>query len=524
MADPTLYDHLGRPIRRQELTREHAAPSLMGVRQVWDAEAISSGLTPERLAAILRDAAQGDHRAYLTLAEEMEERDPHYASVLATRKRAVSGLEVTVEAAGDEAADVDLADEIRDLVSRPEFGDLLPELLDALGKGYAVAEIIWDRTGRTWSPERYEWRDPRHFVFDLEDGRTLRLLDEADMVRGIPLAPYKFIAHVPRLKSGLPIRGGLARLVAVAHMCKSYALTDWLAFCEVFGMPLRLGRYGPGASEDDIRKLVTAVANIGTDAAGVIPESMRVEFVEAGKAAGGQELFQRLAEWLDKQVSKAVLGQTMTTDDGASLSQAQVHNDVRLDILRADVRQLANTLNRDLVIPFIQLNHGPRERYPRLLLPVPEPEDLATLADVLAKLVPLGLKVEGSVVRDKLGLPDPEDDAEVLATPVSTGPATAVNQRTRKALNQGVPAPAPDKPDGPDEIDELETEALAEWEHLAAPVINPVLRLAEEAGSFEEFLAKLPELVGTMDSTALARDLAEAAFRARGLGDAGDDA
>jgi len=519
MADPTLYDHLGQPIRRQELTREHAAPSLMGVRQVWDAETIAAGLTPGRLAAMLRDAAQGDHRAYLTLAEEMEERDPHYASVLATRKRAVSGLEITVEAASDEAADVDLADAVRDLVALPEIGDLLPDLLDALGKGYAVAEIIWDRTGRTWRPERYEWRDPRHFVFDLEDGRTLRLLDEADMMRGIPLAPYKFIVHVPRLKSGLPIRGGLARLVAVSHMCKSYALTDWLAFAEVFGMPLRLGRYGPSASEDDIRKLVSAVANIGTDAAAVIPESMRIEFVEGGKvAAGGQELFQRLAEWLDRQVSKAVLGQTMTTDDGSSLAQAQVHNDVRLDILRADVRQLANTLNRDLVVPYIQLNHGPQERYPRLRLPVPEPEDLTALADALAKLVPLGgLGIEASVVRDRLGVPDPAPDAQLLGTNYESGLAWAEN-RQRKALNQGLPAPRPEL----DALDELEAEALEDWEPLVAPVVDPVLELAERCKTMEEFMARLHEI--DMEPFALARSLAEVMFKARGMGDAGDDA
>ncbi|EGJ49039.1 DUF935 domain-containing protein [Desulfocurvibacter africanus] len=516
MPEPTLYDHMGRPIRRQELTREHAAPSLMGVRSVWDVESIAAGLTPGRLAAILRDAAQGDHRAYLTLAEEMEEREPHYASVLGTRKRAVAGLEPVVEAASDDKADVDLADKVRELTRRPAFRGLLFDALDGLGKGFAVVEILWDRTGRTWWP-RFEWRDPRHFVWDREDGRTLRLLDETDMMLGIPLAPYKFVVHMPRIKSGLPIRNGLARLAAVTFMCKSYTLTDWLAFAEVFGMPLRVGRYGPGASEEDIRKLVSAVANIGSDAAAVVPESMRIEFVEGGKAAGGHELFLGLAEWLDKQVSKAILGQTMTADDGASLSQAKVHNDVRRDIQVDDALQLEASLNRDLVKPFIDLNFGPQENYPRLRLPVPEPEDRTGLVEALAKLVPLGLRVEASGVRDKLGLPDPEDDAELLSMP---GVATAEN-RQGKALNQsqGVPAPRAEL----DEIDELEADALAEWEQLAAPVVNPVLKLAEEAGSFEDFLAKLPGLSGTMDSSALIRSLALAAFKARGLGDAGDE-
>nr|WP_284521082.1 DUF935 family protein [Shigella boydii] len=47
----------------------------------------------------------------------------------------------------------------------------------------------------------------------------------------------------------------------------------------------------------------------------------------------------------DAQISKAVLGQTMTTDNGSSRSQADVHNQVRMDIVRWDARQLANTLN-----------------------------------------------------------------------------------------------------------------------------------------------------------------------------------
>ena len=443
MADEIrLYGPDGRPVRKRDLTREAGRPTLTGMRQLWRGESIASGLTPQRLAALLRAAAEGSQRDYLTLAEEMEERDPHYAAVLGVRKRAVSGLEPAVEAASDDAADVDLADDVRELVRAPAFGELLDDCLDALGKGFSAVEIIWDRSGaaegksasqaqrakktaqrskgtaqrtkKIWRPARYEWRDPRFFVFDPADGRTLRLLDEADSFRGIALAPCKWIVHMPRLKSGLPARGGLARLVALAYMVKAYALTDWTAFAEVFGMPLRLGRYGPGATETDIAELMRAVANLGTDAAAVLPDSMRIEFTEAGNRTGGADLFERLAVYLDKQVSKAVLGQTMTADDGSSRAQAEVHDAVRGDILRSDARQLADTLNRDLVRPFIDLNHGPREQYPRLLLPVNEPEDIRALAEALEKLVPLGLRVEASVIRDKLGLPDPAAGAELL--------------------------------------------------------------------------------------------------------------
>jgi phage gp29-like protein len=43
--------------------------------------------------------------------------------------------------------------------------------------------------------------------------------------------------HYPRLKSGLPLRNGLARLVAVMYMLKSFTVRDWWAFAEKFGIP-----------------------------------------------------------------------------------------------------------------------------------------------------------------------------------------------------------------------------------------------------------------------------------------------
>ena len=419
MHGPVLLDDHGKPDSRSGLMREITAPTMTGIRQVWRGQSVAIGLTPQRLAAILLATYDADFQHYdlLTLCEEMEERDPHYAAVLGVRKRAVSKLSPAVESATDDAKDIELADAVRMLVRKPEFGEMIVDCLDALGKGFSAVEIVWDRSGPQWKPMRYEWRDPRFFAFDRVDGRKLMLLDEAgNYHNGIPLEPFKWIVHRPKLKSGIPIRGGLARLVSLSYMAKNYALTDWLAFAEVFGM--RLGRYADSATEADIRTLIRAVANLGTDAAAVIPDSMRIEFTEPrarGRDGGG--LFERLAVYLDKQISKAVLGQTMTTDDGGSQSQAEVHDSVRGDIQKSDARQLSNTINRDLVKPFIELNFGEQAKYPRLTLPVVEPDDITLLVESLDKLTPFGLKVEASVIRDKLGLPDPPDGADVLGPP-----------------------------------------------------------------------------------------------------------
>ncbi len=514
----TLYDAWGQPVRTDSLKREIAAPTLVGVRTPWH-NPVGGGLTPERLARILRAAGEGDAHEYLTLAEEMEEREPHYGSVLGTRKRAVSGLPLMVEAAADEGLDAEIADAVRELTRRPEFGELVDDLLDGLGKGFSVCEILWDTSGKQWWPRDYEWRDPRFFVFDRESGRQVRLLDEADTVYGIPLPPFKFVVHFPRLKTGFPLRGGLARLAAVTYMCKSYDLTDWLAFAEVYGMPLRIGRYGPAATAEDLKVLRTAVANLGMDAAAILPDSMRIEFQDAMKGNASGDLFQTLAEWLDKQTSKAVLGQTASTEGTpGKLGNEASQEEVRQDIKRADAKALSNTINRHLVKPFVDLNWGPQDRYPAFQLFVKDPEDIGALADALAKLVPLGLRVEASVVRDKLGLPDPpkKGDAEILGAPAAAANRHAAPAKARNQAGGPEGTPSPDQ----DELDAL-LEPPDDWEPILAPVMDPIQALADACATEAEFLAKLPGLLDTMDTAGLVRSLALKAFKARALGDPG---
>ena len=498
-----IVDHRGRPIERNVLKTEIAGASVTGLRQAWAYNAVASGLTPGTLAGMLRDAANNNAGNYLQLAEEMEERDPHYAAVLGTRKRAVGGLEVGVEAYADDERSQRLADEVRDLIRRPAFSDLVDDLLDAIGKGYSVAELLWRSRGRQWLPD-YAHRDPRWFQFDRETGRELRLIDSGNH-EGEELPPYKFVCHFPRLKTGLPVRGGVARLVAFSYMCKAWTLKDWLAFADVFGMPLRIGKYGPAATDEEKATLKTAVANIASDAAAIIPESMQIEFQAVAQTAGGPDMFLKLAEWLDKQVSKAVLGQTMTADDGASLSQAQVHNDVRLDIVEADAKQLAATLNRDLVRPFVDLNFGPQDDYPRIYFVTPQPEDLALLSDNLAKL---GLRVGQGVIRDKLGLPDPDDGDELLAPAAPGGPPPVATHAAlhRAQAHQATP-PADSDPDYPQvaapNLGRSAETAMQDW-------LDVIRAILASAASLEEARAQIEAAYDDLDPGPMAAKIGEA--------------
>ncbi|WP_283132492.1 DUF935 domain-containing protein [Enterovibrio norvegicus] len=502
---------------KEELQAHHSRAHVTSVRRPMATHSIASYLTPARLANVLRNAINGQAEDYFVLAEEMEERDTHYRSVLSTRKLAAASLSPTVEAASDDEQDQALAEAVRQLLRHPQWEDCVFDLLDGIGKGIGLVEMLWDTTDTPWQPYEYKWVDPRFLRLDEDTQSELRLVTDDSPSDGEPLASNKYLVHLPRMKSGHWLRAGLARVVAVMYMLKSFTVRDWWAFAEVFGMPIRVGKYHSNASDEDIRTLINAIATIASDAGAAIPESMQIEMVETAKGSGGDTLFENMAEWADRQISKTVLGQTMTTDDGSSQSQAKVHNEVRQDIINWDARQLANTLNAHLVKPFIDMNWGPQKQYPRIIIKLEESEDIKAWVEAITPLIDRGMKVQASEVRDRVGLSDPDDDGELLHAVNNQPTNSPALNRQQLALNRALPAI-----DTEAEIDELVNSGLNEWEAVSAPILNPILDAAKQADSFEAFNLALNDIANELDASAFAEQLAALCWQARALGDVTD--
>lgn len=461
---------MGFAAKEKKLLRD-AVVSPIFISAPWRSETIARVLNPQRLAALLQQSVERYSSEFLTLAEEMEEKDPHYAGVLGVRKRAVSRLHAVVEPPrkNENAAHVDL---VRAVVESADFESMVFDLTDALGKGYSVVEMLWETDSQRWMPRAFAWRDPRWFCFDERTQRELMLYDETTG-RGVPLPPYKCIVHIPRIKNGVPIRGGIARLVATSYMCKQFVLSDWMSFLDMYGLPIRVGKYDANATEEDIATLKKAVAHIGVDGAAALPRSMDIVFEKLSDGRGSANQFKEAAQWIDQQVSKAVLGQTMTTDDGSSRAQATVHNDVRLDILEADANELQNTINTQLVKPLIDVNFGVQTAYPKVVIRVPREENITLMVDALEKLVPLGLPVDAHVVLEKLGLPVPDADAVLLGAHSDHAQAEA----NTVALNSA----------GDDDSD---------WVEIGTDTHDAIVRMAQECSTLEELQEQLDAYEG----------------------------
>lgn len=500
---------------------------------------ISATLEPQRLAALVRKANRGDAISQFLLAEEMEERFLQYAAVLSTRKIAVSQRPVIVNANGAKPEHVEL---IKHLSKQPEFGEMKGEALDAIGKGTSFVHLNWDTNaqyqGRTlWLPggprhtPEYPWVDPRHFIWHNHAWHQRVKDSSGQNAKPKPIKRDHYIIHRAKLKSGLPLRDGTARLCLAYYMVLNYTLKDWLAFAEVYGLPLRIGKHHAGANAEQINTLLRAVAGLGTDAAAVIPRGMEIEVLN-GVTASGTGLFKELCTYVDEQISKAVLGQTMTTDNGSSHSQATVHNEVRKDLRDDDSLKLSHTLNRDLVIPVINHNYGPQQHYPQICLDCSEPGNTKEFAEATSKAVQVGTKIKQNEMRRGLGLDDlPDAEGQQYVQPPAAAAATPAEPQTNTAQTSTNQSNCPSCADAQlnasqaaaqQEEDTLALAGYENWQPQLEPELNAIFALVEtiakNGGNETDLLDQLPQALNKINPDALATRLALQQFKAYAQG------
>ena len=293
----------------------------------------------------------------MELFEEMEEKDTHLFSQLQTRKLAVTGLDWEVQPFSDDERDKEIAEFINEQLKGIENLDaIFIDMLDAIGKGVSVMEIEWGLDSNLANIiENIEYVYPKKLIWDFQTDEMKICTKE--FPSGMSLPENKFVVHKYKAKSGHTSRAGILRVVSWMYLFKNYDVKDWVAFCEVFGMPLRLGKYNAAASDDDKKALMEAIYSLGTDAAGIIPDSTIIEFIESQKTTS-VEIYEKLARYCDEQISKAVLGQTLSSDSGGSYAQGKVHNEVRHDLTVGDAKALAVTVRRDIIRPLVEYNFG----------------------------------------------------------------------------------------------------------------------------------------------------------------------
>ncbi len=509
-----ILDYLGRPVpalKRPE-TREIAAVSL---QDRWSGYP-SAGLTPGRLAAIFREADWGSLRSQAELFEEMEEKDPHLLSVMQTRRLAVLGLPWQIDPASENAQDKKIADFCREqLEDLDGLDSLLAHLLGAVGHGYAGAEPVWE-SGSQAVITRFNLIHPKNltFVNSLEP-----LVVTENSWQGEKAPPFKLVYHRYAARSGHDTRNGVLRVCAYMYLFKNYALKDWAVFNELFGMPLRLGKYEPSATPADREALRLAITALGTDAAGIISKSTEIEFVEAAsRLSGTSNPYQVMALFCNREMSKAVLGQTLTTDTEGSTgtySAGKVQAEVRRDLLEADAKALAKTVRLQILYPLVGFNFGWDQAIPRFAFQLAEEKDLKADSEMVKNLVGAGAKISQQWASEHFGYPLPEEGEEVLGATAASPPPPPPTAPLRAVLplRTGELELIPQDRQviqTQEELEALAAQAAAAAGEAVMKMLAPVRELLAAGASLEEVRGRLLSVYPEMDVETLGELLHQA--------------
>lgn len=391
---------------------------------------VGGSKTPTQVSNYFAEADAGYMRNMVDLAYEMREKDNHLQSVLQTREAAISGLQWGLKLPEKtRKKDRKASEWLFEVLSQcpgvsddgeklQTFEQYLEHLAGASYLPYAVSENIFGIYKDKIVPVGFNNISARRFVFDQWQGK-LHLHDFGQSYPGIPLDSFsygKITIHQPRTNGDVPTREGLCRPLIWAALFRNWDLKDWIATGELAWKPWRIGKYQKKADRKDLSEAESGLRTLTSSGMALIPETIEfaIEWAKGSQGSGSQHqiLFMTLAG----EMSKAVLGQTLTTDQGSvgSLALGQVHNQVRKDLREKDARSIAATVQRDLIQPLIWMNFGTDVAVPKFRFLTEDSLDLASFSSGISQLVDKGLRVPASWVRDKIGAPDPEEEEEVM--------------------------------------------------------------------------------------------------------------
>lgn len=473
------------------------------------------GITPQRIKDTFLLAERGVLWPQCDLASDIIELDAQIHSEMQKRARAVLLLSWSITPPYDASRKEKKAAKIIEetIKSIDDLEDVFLTLMDAVLYGYSCLEIAtennesgWQLIDGMWTPQ-FQYRPQRMFCSKYDRQDDLFLRDSMSENGAAKLIPFGWIKHVHKSISGYIPRCGLIRAIAFPFLFKNFTLRDLAQMLETYGQPIKIGKYGAGATENDRMALFDAIKNIGRNAGGIIPDDMSLELIEVAKA--GAANFELMIGLMDNYISKLILGGTLTSQTsgggGGAYALGEVHNEVRKELLVSDARQLATTLTRDLVWPLQYLNTEitNANRRCKFEFKLEEKKDDETVLETISALHSL-LPISASWVRERFGFPEPTNDDDILGgkkevkEAVATETIIATEKEAEPSQQKQTETKVAPKQNAlhrhahicnsqqDDELDTLKKKLVDAAPNALQKIISPIIDAVDSADSFEE--------------------------------------
>ena len=215
------------------------------------------------------------------------------------------------------------------------------------------------------------------------------------------------------------------------------------------------------------------------DAIAVIPDDSSIEIQEASKTTSA-DIYERLIDKMNAEISKAILGQTLTTEisNKGSYAASNTHMGVRKDIIEADKKLVERTLN-ELIRWVYEINFAQQNNIPIFSMWKEEDVDLA-LAQRDKILSETGVKFTKEYLMRTYGFE--EKDIEVIE----------INklEKSEPAFQEFQESEFPDQQAIDKFIDSFSNDEL---QAQADTILKPIIQLINNANSYEEIYEQLSD-------------------------------
>lgn len=385
---------------------------------------------------------------------------------------------------------------IQEMMEKLDVYQSITDMLDAPFFGMSPLEVIWENSANAWVPEKVVGKPPEWFVFDAEN--KLRFRSKDHMLEGEELPDYKFL--LPRHHATYQNPYGertLSRCFWPVAFKKG-GFKFWAIFTEKYGMPWVVGKVPRSTNETERAQLLTQLASMVQDAVAVINDDESIVIEESKGKSASAEIYEKLISAANREISKAILGQTLTTelDKGGSYAATKEHMEVRGDIVDQDKRMVAEAFDQ-LFSWIVALNFA--DAQPPKFAFFEEEDVQKDRADRDKILSEQGVKFKKSYYQRTYNLEESDFDL--------------VDPEARNRLPGEQQGPTGEFAEG-DEGVSTSTDIISEKalsEASLDDLIIPVETLLEKSKTLEDFQRNLLEIYQNMDESNLG-DLMQKAF------------
>jgi phage gp29-like protein len=444
-------------------------------------------------------------------------RDDQVASVWAQRRLALTSCDTVVEPGAEDALSKAAADALRLEVDAMDWDDITDKHLTAAFYGWGVGEIMWKLQDGRIAFDTVKVRDRGRFRFGRSGALYLVTIGGVE-----EMPPRKFWTITAGADNhDEPYGLGLAHALYWPVFFKRNDIKFWLIFLEKFGMPTAVAKVPAGILEDPTKKaqVIAMLKNIATDAGVAIPDTVVVELLEAARTGAAD--YGAMHEAMNAAISKIVVGQTMTTDDGSSKSQAEVHAGVAQKIVEADSDLLCGTFNRGPVQWWTEWNF-PGAVPPKVYRHTEPAEDLNVRAERDNKIKTLGYNPTEEYILETYGegwekAPEP-DPLTMIAGAMKPNPNDPKKANFAETEPLALAALKAARRGDQDAIYRAAQVFASQYRTLTGERVQALLQEAEFAEDPDTFKRKLDELLAEAPAQGALDKLTNATFFARMLG------